>query len=212
VVIAALLDLWDEILPAQAALGRRVLAHWEAPGRVYHGPAHLQACLTAWATLGGRARSEALALWFHDLIHHHQPGIDERASAAAAVHELHLVGLAEAEIVEIARLILTTIDHQPPAADGAAGRVCDADLAVLGAEPDRYRESVAALRAEFPDLDDDQWRTLRRDQVGSLRSRAALFTTPEAVRRWEAAAQRNLRQEWAALNDQASNGEASPAP
>ncbi len=207
-----LLQRWDEVLPGHPALGHRLILAWSAPGRVYHGTTHLLACLEAWEQLGGTERPEALALWFHDLVHHNQPGRDERASAEAAVSELSQIGLTTAEIDDVARLVLTTIAHSPATDDAAAARVCDADLAILGAPPTVYQASVAALRAEFGGLDDRQWRAMRRRQVQALRERDKLFSSVLGARLWEAAARRNLDAEWLQLSDQASNGAGSPAP
>lgn len=211
-VTDALLRQWNATLPGHSELGGRLLTAWADPARVYHGVGHLQACLTAWARLGGQHRNEALALWFHDLVHHNQPGIDERASAEVAAVELDAAGLGHREVAEVVRLILATINHRPAADDQAAGRVCDADLAILGAEPRRYLASVAALRAEFCQLTDAEWRATRRRQVETLRARESLFTTRMGRDFWEAAARQNLRQEWDRLSDQGSNGDGSPAP
>lgn len=207
-----LLQRWDEVLPGQLDLGRRLIRAWSAPERVYHGTTHLLACLNAWRRLNGRARPEGLALWFHDLIHHNQPGIDERASATAAATELSRIGVTSAEIDEISRLVLATIDHRPAVDDDAAARVCDADLAVLGAAPSEYHASVIALRAEFGALDDDEWRGWRHHQVTALLERDRLFSTPMGAELWEVSARRNLHAEWLQLNPQTSNGAGSPAP
>jgi predicted metal-dependent HD superfamily phosphohydrolase len=212
VVSSELLQRWDQTLPGHLDLGRRLIVAWSSPERVYHGATHLLACLNAWQQLGGHARAEALALWFHDLIHHNQPGLDERASAAAAATELGDVGLAHAEIDEVTRLVLATIDHRPLADDHAAARVCDADLAILGASPLQYQASVVALRAEFATIDDGQWQEMRRRQLQALRERDRLFSTPLGAQLWEASARRNLQTEWQQLSDQASNGAGSPAP
>ncbi len=205
-------QLWDEVLPGQDDLGRRLILTWSAPERVYHGTTHLLACLNTWRQLGGKARPEALALWFHDLIHHNQPGLDEQASAAAAATELGKVGLTPSEVDEVARLVLTTLDHRPAPDDHAAARVCDADLAILGAAPSQYQASVVALRAEFAGLDGDEWQAMRLRQVQALREREPLFSTALGAQLWEASARRNLQAEWVQLSDQASNGDGSPAP
>ena len=49
----------------------------------------------------------------------------------------------------------------------------DADLAVLGSEPAAYQAYVTGVRAEYGQLDDEQWRTGRAPSCGgsSIESR-----------------------------------------
>lgn len=200
VVRLALRSAWAEVLPGLPALGERLLERWSAPQRHYHGLQHLVDCLQALDLLGSTERAEALAIWFHDAVHTNSPGADERASAAFAATELSAAGLPPAEIAEVARLVLTTLDHDPAPSDGAGARVCDADLAILGASPVRYRVSVAALRAEFVELDEEAWRSARLARIADLRKVPHLFHTAEGRAIWGRQAEANLTEEYLALN------------
>jgi predicted metal-dependent HD superfamily phosphohydrolase len=209
VVSAELRRRWHQMMPEQPDLGERLLAAWSEPVRVYHDPHHLLACLDAWFFLGGRSRAEALALWFHDVVHHHQPGADERASAAFAAEQLPQAGVAEAEVAEVVRLVLVTIDHRPDPHDEPAARICDADLAILGAPAHTYLASVNDLRAEYREFSASEWTSFRRGQVDALLAREPLFATTTGTRLWAASARANLRAERDAYS---SNGLGSPAP
>lgn len=129
---------------------------------------------------------------------HGRPGEDERASAALALRWLPAAGWSGAEAAEVARLVALTEHHRPAAGDGPGARVCDADLAVLGAPPERYRESVAQLRAEQPALDDAQWRAARRAVVEDLLG-AHRYATTTGRELWGARARANLRDELSSL-------------
>lgn len=197
---SSLRNAWAELLPDRPALGERLLERWSSPGRHYHGLQHLADCLQALTLLGSTERTEALAIWFHDAVHTNSPGADERASAAFAATELSAAGLPVAEIAEVARLVLTTVEHDPAPSDGPGARVCDADLAILGASPVRYRASVAALRAEFAELDDAAWRSARLARIADLRRASHLFRTTGARASWGRQAEANLAEEYSALN------------
>ncbi|MEE9965392.1 MAG: hypothetical protein K4304_09935 [Propionicimonas sp.] len=193
-VITELRTAWERLLPGQSTLGQELLEAWSAPTRRYHDLTHLSECLTALELLDGGHRAEYLALWFHDSVHTNQPGVDEQRSADLA--QLRLDGIVPAdELDEVVRLIRLTVDHDPHPEDAPGARVCDADLAVLGAEPSRYAASVADLREELSNLSAAQWRDRRRTRVEQLLATHPLFHSPEAQRLWGEQALTNLTTE-----------------
>jgi predicted metal-dependent HD superfamily phosphohydrolase len=195
VVIAALHRRWESVLPGRARLGAELIARWSEPHRYYHDLGHLSDALAALDLLGPASRSEEIALWFHDAVHTSSPGHDEQLSAALAAQELPAVGVEAAEVAEVVRLVLVTIDHIPPAGDAAGARVSDADLAILGAEPERYKASVLALRAEAASMDEATWRASRRAALAAFAATKPLFHTARGNSRWEGPARANLAAE-----------------
>jgi predicted metal-dependent HD superfamily phosphohydrolase len=190
---------WARLLPGQDALGAELLARWSEPHRRYHDLSHLQASLEALTELGGTGRVERLAIWFHDAIHTGQPGRDERDSAELARERLGAAGLPLADVAEVARLVLVTIEHSPPPDDAPGARVSDADLAILGAEPERYAASVAGLRAEAGAVPNELWRVTRSARLAELLAAEPLFHTTTGRHRWLARARANLAAERRAL-------------
>ena len=195
VVIAALHRRWESVLPGRTRLGADLIARWSEPHRYYHDLGHLSDALAALDLLGPASRSEEIALWFHDAVHTSSPGHDEQLSAALAAQELPAVGMEAAEVAEIVRLVLVTIDHVPAAGDAAGARVSDADLAILGAEPERYQASVLALRAEAAAMDEATWRASRRAALAAFAATRPLFHTARGNSRWEGPARANLAAE-----------------
>lgn len=195
---AALRARWAA-LAAPHEVGEELLRRWAEPHRVYHGPSHLVEALDALALLGG-GRTEALALWFHDAVFTGGPD-DEAASAALARARL----TADPEALEVTRLVLITREHRPDPTDGPGARVADADLWNLGAEPERYRVSVAALRAEQPGVPDESWVLTRTERVRNLLS-SRLFHTPLGRSERLPRARANLATELAQLARSASAG------
>ena len=192
VVTADLSLRWAELLPGHEQLGADLLRRWSEPHRYYHGTEHLHEALIALATLGSEAATEPLAIWYHDAVHTGLPGTDEQRSAELAAADLSAAGLAEPMVAEVVRLVLVTIDHSPDPADLPGSRVSDSDLAILAADPPRYRRSVAALRAESPGLTDAAWQIARIARLESLLDAPRLFHTPFGRARWEHPARENL--------------------
>lgn len=193
----SLAQRWADDWPDHPEVGRRLLGLWREPWRCYHGPQHLAEALAAGDRLGC-TRTERLALWFHDAVHRNRPGADERASSELALSWLPAAGWPRAEAAEAARLVALTEHHRPPPGDGPGARVCDADLAVLGAPPQRYRESVAQLRAEQPGVDDARWHRMRLAVVERLLD-THHYATGAGRRLWGAQARINLCDELSVL-------------
>lgn len=192
---AELLRRWHAVMPGRTDLGAQLITRWSEPHRHYHDLQHLSETLVALDRLGPASALEELALWFHDAVHTNTPGTDERRSADLATTLLPAAGVDAASAHEVARLVLVTVDHHPAADDLPGARVSDADLAVLAAEPSRYRASVQALRAEFPGLGEDAWRASRRASLAAFDAMQPLFHTPVGEAEWEGPARANLAAE-----------------
>ncbi|MCB0911928.1 MAG: metal-dependent phosphohydrolase [Propionibacteriaceae bacterium] len=192
---------WAELLPGQDALGAELLARWREPHRHYHDTSHLAAALGALADVGGVARTERLAIWFHDAVFTGAHGDDERASAALAGDRLLEAGLPRHEVAEVSRLVLVTVHHSPAPEDAPGARVSDADLAVLGSARDAYAASVSALRAEAVAMPEPAWREARLARLAELLAAEPLFHTTTGQRRWLTRARANLVAEQQELLD-----------
>lgn len=134
-----------------------------------------------------------LAAWFHDAVY--QPGAadNEAASARLAAEVLTDWQVPADRVAHVHQLILVTADHRPEASDEAL--LCDADLAVLAADPDTYEVYTRAVRVEYAHLDDDAWRAGRTAFVRSLLDRQGLYATTTMRHRGEEAARANLAAE-----------------
>ena len=175
-------------------LGAELLVRWQEPHRSYHDPRHLAECLHALDQLNG-GPIEELALWFHDAVYQGRPRSDERASARLARQLLGDEGERAGLVDEVARLVRVTEQHRPPPGDLRAQRVSDADLAILAADADRYRASVADLRSENADLSDDQWRLRRVRQLRGLQRRGLPYLSPGGRALWQEKAEANIAAE-----------------
>ena len=81
----------------------------------------------------------------------------------------------------------------------------DADLAEIASPWVRYERNAADIRAERPDVDDEQWVVGRLVFIDRLLGRAESFRTPQG-RAWESEARRNLARERSALTTRPGSG------
>jgi predicted metal-dependent HD superfamily phosphohydrolase len=178
-------------LPQQTDLRDRLLAAY-ATDRGYHDTRHLAEVLARLDELGQGGNVEVLlAAWFHDAVYDGGPDAEERSARLA---ETALAG-ADVDAAEVARLVRITECHDPAADDRSGQTLCDADLAILAAPPERYREYTAGVRAEHADRSDADLRAGRRAVLRDLLGREHLFATAHARERWEAPARENLSRE-----------------
>ena len=163
-------------------------------GRAYHDLRHVEAVLGTFLTIEedlaplDEARA-ILALAYHDAVYDPRSLDNEARSAAFMRAELALLGVDEADLAEIERLILATKDHA--AIDPLAALVIDADLAILAAPPDEYDAYAAAIRQEYAHVPDEAYRIGRTRVLEGLIGRK-LFTSPLLD---EDAARENMRRE-----------------
>ena len=143
---------------------------------------------------GDDTEAAELAAWFHDAVYAGRPD-DEERSAELARDELTAAGAGPALVAEVVRLVLLTRAHDPAPDDRPGALLCDADLSVLGAGPQRYADYVAGVRAEYAHVDDAGWRTGRAQVLRDLLALEPLFRTAEGQDRWEAAARASLTAE-----------------
>ncbi|HEY8093101.1 MAG TPA: hypothetical protein VID93_04940 [Acidimicrobiales bacterium] len=183
----------------------RLLARYREPHRHYHSVTHLAAVMTTAEELMAQVDVDdpaavRLALFFHDAIYDPRSTTNEAASATLARAVLAPLGLPRTRTDTVKRLILSTVDHQPPAGchAGSAAVVLDADLAILSAEPAQYAAYVAGVRAEYGHVDQSGWRSGRAAVLQRLLDRPILYRSAPMAGR-EGRARANLAAELAGL-------------
>jgi len=80
--------------------------------------------------------------------------------------------------------------------------LCDADLAILAAAPDRYDAYLAGVRRDYAHVSDPDFAAGRTAVLRDLAARPRLFHTPYAREHWEPAARQNLARELEGLQPQ----------
>ncbi|WP_327355269.1 HD domain-containing protein [Streptomyces sp. NBC_01304] len=204
---AALHTRWAETLlraragaahPDPAPYAANLLARWAEPQRKYHTTAHLIAVLDHVDVLAEHAADAdlvRLAAWFHDAVYAPDRSENEERSARLAERALPEADLGPEGTAEVARLVRLTLTHDP-APDDANGQVlCDADLAILAADPEAYAAYTAAVREEYAFVPAEAFRSGRADILAQLLALPRLFHTPHGRAHWEEPARRNIATE-----------------
>jgi predicted metal-dependent HD superfamily phosphohydrolase len=179
-------------LPDHDALRDDLLAAY-GTGRGYHDLRHLAEVLDRLTDLGCDDVEVLLAAWFHDAVYDGRPGDEERSAQwAERALPAHLAP-------EVARLVRVTERHDPEAGDEPGRLLCDADLAILAAPPDRYAEYAADVRSEYAHVSDADFAAGRGAILADLLARPSLFASDRARDLWEEAARDNVATELARL-------------
>jgi predicted metal-dependent HD superfamily phosphohydrolase len=198
--------LCDDLLlvpEVAAAMGRDLLTRYGENGRFYHNRDHLHHILTTIKAICAPARPDPallLAAWYHDAVYDPRAADNEAQSAALARQQLQAAGLDRELVDEVARLILLTEKHEVAEAglslrEQENGRILlDADLAILGADPDRYRQYAQAIRREYAFVPEAEYRQGRANVLRRLLARQPLYYTP-FMQTYSRQARRNLTAE-----------------
>lgn len=196
-----LMARWEATLPHQTELGASLIQRYSEPHRRYHDVHHLHQVL---ATIDELAADHDLFLvrlgaWFHDAIYDipFRELTNEEASARLSVRELSRAGLEQEDLTQVSRLVRLTATHVPASRDPEGELLCDADLAILAAPAQDYDAYVAAVRAEYAAVPDEEFAAARLAVLEPL-TEGELFRTSKG-RALTAAAQANLRRECAGL-------------
>jgi predicted metal-dependent HD superfamily phosphohydrolase len=168
---------------------------YDDPARGYHDVRHLAEVLENVDALmadGDPARDAVLlAAWFHDAVYDGAPDDEERSAALAETALSETPELA----AEVARLVRLTAAHRPDDDDPAGQVLCDADLAILASDDERYASYTAGVRREHAHVPDAEFRAGRAAVLRALLDKPTLFHTSAGRERWEARARDNVRRE-----------------
>ena len=100
----------------------------------------------------------------------------------------------EPDLVRLAALVNAIVRHAPDPADFDAAVLNDADLAMLAAEPQRYKDYKSAVRAEYAHIPAEDYLRARIRVIERLLARKSLFLSPMGAA-WEEPARQNLDME-----------------
>jgi predicted metal-dependent HD superfamily phosphohydrolase len=183
----------------------RLLTRYREPHRAYHTLAHVLRVLRSVDDLlavvpvadPGAVR---LAGWYHDAVYDPKAGagVNEAASASLARRDLEALAQAPGRFADVERLVMVTASHRPSESAADEAVFCDADLAVLGADPQTYTAYVNEVRTEYDFLTTDEWRVGRAAVLRSFLDRETIYSTPP-MHALEATARANLTAELASL-------------
>jgi predicted metal-dependent HD superfamily phosphohydrolase len=187
------------------AAGSHLLGRWSEPQRQYHDVTHLVAVLDVvdrFAGLAPHPDRVRLAAWMHDAVYDPRAlgDANERDSAEFAEGLLTTLGMPAEVAADVARLVGLTAGHATAEDDPDGELLCDADLAVLASDEQRYAEYTAAIRKEYAHVPDDAFRAGRKQVLRALLELPSIYRLAPLREAWEATARANLTAELDALD------------
>ena len=203
VTLASWQRCWRELgaTAPDTALFNTLIARYSEKHRHYHTLQHLRECLEqfdAVRTMAQRPAVLARARWFHDAVYEPQRHDNEALSAAWARDAVLQAGLSAEVAQRIHALIMDTLHLQAPA-EPDARLLVDVDLSILGADPARFDESDAQIRAEFAHVPEAEFRQGRRRVLNGFLARPRLYNTERFYQACELQARANLQRSLARL-------------
>ncbi|CAG7857839.1 hypothetical protein MCAMS1_02811 [biofilm metagenome] len=182
-------------------LYHEVLAKYDEPHRFYHTQQHLTECLDNFCELRHLAMNPAeieLALWFHDAVYEPSRHDNELLSAEWAKYSIVAAGIDKAIADRIFQLILATQHHAKP--DNTDTQILiDIDLAILGANPERYDEYEQQIRLEYAFVPESIFNAKRSEILQQFLAQPTIYNTPLFIERYEQQARTNINQAVAQL-------------
>lgn len=133
------------------------------------------------------------AIAYHDIIYNTLKSNNEEKSAAYAKSRLFKTSFPEKEITHCTELILATKNHE--AIDFETNLFTDADLSILGSEPEIYRQYAKQIRREYSYYPDMMYNPGRKKILNHFLNGDHIFKTDEFKARYEAQARVNLQWE-----------------
>lgn len=182
-------DFWQEIE-----------TYYSASGRYYHTLSHIGNLLglhEEYKSLLRRPDLVEFAIWYHDIIYDPKRGDNESLSAELAEKRMRELGVPENDIRIVKQLIEATKTHsllsETETFDGRF--FLDADLSILGAEPEVYREYAENIRREFSHVPPPVYSMGRAGVLKTFLNRERIFKTDELYARFEKQARENIGRE-----------------
>jgi predicted metal-dependent HD superfamily phosphohydrolase len=189
--------VWREAgaLSGEEVVYNELVKRYSEPHRTYHNLEHIGECLLHLDSaihLLWRPIEAELAVWFHDVIYDPKGVENEELSASFAVTTLNSAGVDHDSVQRIVDLIRKT-SHQHIHLSGDAAIAADADLAILGADSERFNQYELAIRMEYDWVPEAIYRLERRRILGQILHRPHVFHTLFFRENYETRARTNLR-------------------
>lgn len=177
-----------------AALLDQLLAAYAEPQRKYHTAQHLSECLQLFDGVRTLAQAPAeveIALWFHDAVYDVKASDNEAQSAQWAQRALAAAAVQPEVITRVVDLVMVT-RHTGEPSQPDQRLLVDVDLAILGADVERFAEYEQQIRDEYSFVPGWLFRRKRKAILRTFIERPRIYGTDHFYKALEQAARRNL--------------------
>jgi len=177
--------MWDE-----------VERNYSEPERHYHNLSHLNSLLSELKIYKDKfAHWDVIifAIAYHDLIYNPVINNNEERSAETAIKRLAKISFPENETRFCGQLIVATKKHEP--SDFETNLFTDADLSILGSDPDTYKAYSKQIRREYSVYPDIIYSRERKNVLTHFLNMDKIFKTNEFSARYELTSRINIQTE-----------------
>jgi predicted metal-dependent HD superfamily phosphohydrolase len=171
---------------------------YSEPHRAYHNLNHIKEMLELAYLFKGNIQdynSVCFAIWFHDVVYDTKAKDNEEQSAALAMNLLQQLKVPKETLLKIQHMIMATKEHKAEDLDHDTKILLDADLSILGAPEERYKEYSKAIRQEYSWVPSFIYKRKRRGVLVSFLKRDKLYLTDQLYEMFEKQARRNILEE-----------------
>lgn len=166
-------------------------------GRHYHNFEHLENMfreLDDAAAYPQDYEAIVFSVFYHDVIYNASSKSNEEKSARFAEKHLKQIGAKPEFIEKILQQIMATKFHQR-SADPDTNYLVDADLSILGQEPEKYKEYTQKVRKEYAIYPDFLYNPGRKKVLQHFLESESIFKTDYFQNKYEKQARKNIQQE-----------------
>jgi predicted metal-dependent HD superfamily phosphohydrolase len=194
----ALIQTFSDDQDLAGEMFTEITERYTALGRHYHTLAHLAHLLRLFQEHRYLVQDQAavqFAIWYHDLVYDPLKADNERLSADIAGQRLHSLSVPDPVILKVKRLIVATRQHalHPEKEDFDSQFFLDCDLAILGADRERYAEYMQEIRLEYSIVPLSDYSEGRKAMLQRFLAREAIYGTAEFQERFEEQARSNMQ-------------------
>lgn len=177
---------------------QEILTNHGESHRHYHNLQHLEELFRLLLPFESKLEHPQAVYWaifFHDIIYKPLRKDNELKSAELADVALKKLEVEEKIVQLTYSLIVATKDHHAMIPSNDFRYFLDADLAILGADWEKYETYYKAIRQEYLQVPNILYRRGRKKVLQHLLQKAPLYETAEFFERFESQARANVRQE-----------------
>ena len=193
------LGIQNPLLPS---LFRAIVSAYTHSGRYYHTLHHLCdlfAVLDTYRHQLEHPLAVDLAVFYHDIIYSTYRKDNEERSAEYAEQQLALLGCSPDLVTLVSELIRATKRHQALHSTNDFYYFLDADLSILAAPPDTYKQYTKDIRQEYNLVPNWLYKQGRAKVLRIFVERQRIYYTNDMHQRFDAIARKNMLAELAIL-------------